>query len=188
MLRVVFCNGKGGTGKTTVCMLIAMALAKAGRRVGVLDLDPQGTAADWIRASGGMDGGLELCGGNTSEKDVLLVDTPPRHETLSKNAAKGDVVIVVASPSPNDLLATRRCAESVDGRMTRLLFNNVKKGTTLASHLKELSGKVGVETLKSVVHNRQCYQYAALNGWRALTPDAREEILNAAVEMVSLKL
>ena len=36
-----FCNLKGGVGKTTSCQNIAAALAKSGRRIAVVDMDPQ---------------------------------------------------------------------------------------------------------------------------------------------------
>jgi chromosome partitioning protein len=39
---------KGGTGKSTTAVNLASALAARGRRVLVVDLDPQGTATDWI--------------------------------------------------------------------------------------------------------------------------------------------
>ena len=36
-----FCNLKGGVGKTTACQNMAVALSKKGRRVAVVDMDPQ---------------------------------------------------------------------------------------------------------------------------------------------------
>jgi ATP-binding protein involved in chromosome partitioning len=39
-----FCSAKGGVGKTTCTALAAVLLARAGRRVGVLDLDLQGAS------------------------------------------------------------------------------------------------------------------------------------------------
>ena len=41
MITIGFCNLKGGVGKTTACQNIAVALAKLGHRVAVIDMDPQ---------------------------------------------------------------------------------------------------------------------------------------------------
>lgn len=41
MMIIGFCNLKGGVGKTTSCQNIAAALSKAGRKVAVVDMDPQ---------------------------------------------------------------------------------------------------------------------------------------------------
>ncbi|MBR1657898.1 MAG: AAA family ATPase [Synergistaceae bacterium] len=41
MMIVGFCNLKGGVGKTTACQNIAAALSKMGRKVAVIDMDPQ---------------------------------------------------------------------------------------------------------------------------------------------------
>src|SRR3990172_8524175 len=41
---IAFIHHKGGTGKTTSCDNIAGYLAKAGKRVLVVDLDPQGNS------------------------------------------------------------------------------------------------------------------------------------------------
>lgn len=43
--RIAIGNNKGGTEKTTTVVRLAEALAKAGKRVGVVDMDPQGNAS-----------------------------------------------------------------------------------------------------------------------------------------------
>jgi chromosome partitioning protein len=44
---VAFLNQKGGVGKTTLALHVAGAWAAQGKRVVVIDADPQGSALDW---------------------------------------------------------------------------------------------------------------------------------------------
>ena len=43
-------NQKGGSGKTTVAVHLAMAWVRQGARVLLIDADPQGSALDWSAA------------------------------------------------------------------------------------------------------------------------------------------
>ena len=52
MMKVVaLLNEKGGSGKSTIALNLACALHRQGRRVVLIDADPQGTARDWREAS-----------------------------------------------------------------------------------------------------------------------------------------
>src|SRR5215472_14898818 len=68
MRRIAIINQKGGVGKTTTAVNLAAALAECGRRVCVLDLDPQAHASTHL--------GLEPDGTAPSMYDVLIESRP----------------------------------------------------------------------------------------------------------------
>jgi chromosome partitioning protein len=68
MRRIAVINQKGGVGKTTTTVNLAAALAVAGKRVCVLDLDPQAHASTHL--------GVEPDGTIPSLYDVLVANKP----------------------------------------------------------------------------------------------------------------
>jgi chromosome partitioning protein len=68
MRRIAILNQKGGVGKTTTAVNLAAALARSGRRVCVLDLDPQAHATTHL--------GIEPDGKAPSMYDVLIDSKP----------------------------------------------------------------------------------------------------------------
>jgi chromosome partitioning protein len=68
MRRIAIINQKGGVGKTTTAVNLAAALAAAGQRVCVLDLDPQAHATTHL--------GIEPDGKSPSMYDVLVHSRP----------------------------------------------------------------------------------------------------------------
>jgi hypothetical protein len=56
MKVIAVLSEKGGAGKTTVTVHLAVAAQLAGLDVAVIDLDPQGSAADWCDRRGSTPG------------------------------------------------------------------------------------------------------------------------------------
>jgi chromosome partitioning protein len=185
-VTVTFCNGKGGTGKTTLSVLLALALKEAGHEVAIHDVDPQKTATRWAQEVGG----IEL--GEFGKAPVIIVDTPPRLDSPQTLAAlrKADTVVLVTSPSPADLFTSRDTAALLkrEGLLNRahLLYNQVEQGTILSRDLSQMADKIGLPSLSNHLQRRQAYQHAVLLGWKSLGAKAREEALRVALEIIAL--
>jgi len=186
-MMITLCNGKGGTGKTTMTVLLAHALAEAGKKVAVHDLDPQGTATEWLT---GLDNTKVELYKPAGSYNAIFTDTPPRLDTITPTLAACSVAVLVCSPSPADIWTTKATAEKVKAHLARkarlrILFNAVAPNTVLSRDLPEIAKRIGVPALQSTISRRQCYQHAAILGWSALDLSAKEEIFKAALEIVT---
>jgi chromosome partitioning protein len=175
---VTVCNGKGGAGKTTVAVLTAVALSRSGHSVAVKDVDKQGTATRWLERIGER----ELLGGSESA-EFCIVDTPPDLDSPALHAAleSSALALLVSSPSPADLWTSQRTAQVIRqslpaGQPARIVFNQLQPRTILSRNCESLAHHIGLATVRNGLRRRQCYQHAALLGWRALSRDAKTEI------------
>jgi chromosome partitioning protein len=113
---VALLNQKGGVGKTTLGLHLAGQWVGNGRRVVVIDADPQGSALDWSRQRAKeplprLFGVLGLARDTlhreapeiARDADHIVIDGPPRLAPLMRSALlAADLVIIPASPSPFD--------------------------------------------------------------------------------------
>jgi len=182
---ITLCNGKGGSGKTTLSVLLGSALVEAGHKVALLDTDPQHTATRWIEEIGGLE--LAVPG---QDYGALFIDTAPRLESkeVTDSIRRADVVVLVTSPSPADLFTSRDTASLIhrEGAQDRahVLFNQVQPGTILARDLQDMAERIGLPAFKNTLRRRQAYQHAVLMGWKSLGGEAREELFRVALEIV----
>jgi len=123
---IVFGNEKGGTGKSTTAMHIAIALAASGKKVAALDLDSrQKSLARYLEnrrtyatrheldlphpavlvVDGEDEAALDaLLAEKRAEADVVIVDTPGRDSLLGRRAmAQADTLVTPINDSFVDL-------------------------------------------------------------------------------------
>ncbi len=103
--RIVFANEKGGTGKSTTAVHVAIALAAAGHRVAALDLDTrQKTLARYLdnRAATMRRSGLRLA---TANHAVLSLLTPAGLDQEVAGLGHGADYVIIDTPGRDDPLA-----------------------------------------------------------------------------------
>ena len=124
---VALLNQKGGVGKTTLALHLAGAWAREGKRVTLIDADPQGSALDWSeqRLKGGWPRlfGVGLARdtlhrevpGFARDADHVVIDGPPRVAGRMRSALlAADLVLIPAQPSPFDGWASGKILRLVD--------------------------------------------------------------------------
>jgi chromosome partitioning protein len=182
---ISFCNQKGGVGKTTLSVLVALALTEVNRRVSIWDRDPQGSARTSLEGS--------AVAPWPEPADITIIDTPPTLSGEFDDAVRiADRVILVASPYPVDLWATKATAQQIKqvrggakGKAT-LLFNRVRRGTAFGDQdLGAIAKQVGLPCYKSTISLREAYAQTHVVGWKALSAQQREEVFSAALEIVT---
>jgi chromosome partitioning protein len=114
MKRLAILSQKGGAGKTTIAVNLAVAADRLGMAAAVIDIDPQVSAARWgdsrqsesppvISAHAErLSYFLETCRKNSAE--LVIVDTAPHAQGDALTAARqADFILIPCRPSIVDL-------------------------------------------------------------------------------------
>lgn len=189
---VAFLNQKGGVGKTTLALHLAGAWSARGRRVLVVDADPQASALDWAdqRLREGLPrlfGVLGLARETlhkelpdlASETDHLIIDGPPRVAGIARSALlAADLVLIPAQPSPFDGWASSEMLRLLDEARifrpelrARMLLNRCAARTVIARETAEALADQDPPMLASRVGQRVAFADAARTGRLASESD-----------------
>jgi chromosome partitioning protein len=210
---VTVLSQKGGAGKSTLTMQLAGGLARSGRRVAIIDLDPQETAMRWAHAApesmpfparvmrldaepGQLHQIIKQAG---READLILLDCPPSIEHLATLAAlqDADVALVPVVPSPADLWSTKgverlilQVQASRKGLKAALVPNRVLR-TNLAWDVLEVMRDFSLPVLGASLSQRNAFAQSAVIGGTVYQlgragAEAAREVDKLVVEVLKL--
>ncbi|MBK5928897.1 ParA family partition ATPase [Rhodobaculum claviforme] len=196
---------KGGSGKTTLAINLAVAMAQQGARVALLDTDPQGSLGRWFLAR--RDGGTEdfefatasawgvsyECERLQRGADVVIVDTPPKADADLRPALRvASLVVVPVSMSHMDIWATEGVLDLCrrEGKRALVVLNRTRPGTRLAAEVGAAARAMEADLAEATLANRVAYAEALGRGRAAVegprAAPARAEVGALRAEILAL--
>jgi len=187
MQRIIVLNPKGGSGKTTVATNLAARFAALGELPALMDLDPQGSSARWLRkrheTQAPIHGiaGFERSGTVTrswqmrvpAECTTLIVDTPAAldSQSLPEITRGADCILVPVMPSDIDIHAAAKCIADLllvakirrsDDRIG-IIANRVRSNTLISHALTRFLNSLDIP-LVATLRDTQNYVRTAESG------------------------
>ena len=180
MRSIMVLNSKGGSGKSTIATNLASYYASQGKKVALVDFDPQAACMEWLAARPvGRKPiiGIDASGGNMRmprNVDIAIYDTPAavRGKDLSNYLRRPQSIIIPILPSPIDMRAAIPFIQKVlaNGRVARrecrvaLVANRCRENTNVYHQLSDFLKKVRKAPFISVLRETQNYNKAADRG------------------------
>jgi len=174
MKKLALVAQKGGVGKTTVAVNLAVAAQAAGVRTILFDLDPQESAVVWADRRQAELPHVEflterrlpaaLAAAEAQGFKLVIIDTPPAAGPQAYTAAQAaDLVLVPCRPSLIDLDAIKRTAQLVKsaGITAFVVFNAAPAGaTTLLDDARAIVDSAGLVAAPAVLRERSAFRAA----------------------------
>ena len=203
-MLIAMVNSKGGVGKSTLAVHLAVWLHECGYRTILLDCDLQRSSSQWVAeveeavrvvVLHSEDEVIEQAPHLQDEADFVIADGPAGLKEFTRALLLiSDQALIPCGPSVLDLRAVSdairvvKQAQQIRGGAPKatLILNKVQPRYRLSRELQEASARFEIATASHTVGLRQAYADAAGQGsvvWR-MGPSAK----SAADELIALFL
>lgn len=207
---ITVANQKGGSGKTSLSMVLAGSIAQRGYKVLVVDADAQGTATQWAGAAPedkpfpatviGMAHAQaklhQMIKPMMADYGVIIIDCPPSVEGQAAQSALliSDVCLMPVQPTPADMWATVGVmelvskAQVINPELVAFGVPNRVSSSSLGKQVLEALKETGVELLDARLGNRTSFQEATIRGSTPQQMGAAHKVAAAEVEALVTEL
>ncbi|MDB5885010.1 MAG: putative ATPase, ParA type [Polaromonas sp.] len=175
MSTIAVFNQKGGVGKTTATVHIAVAAMLAGKKVAVIDMDPQGSASAWATVRGqevapvvvqvpAHDLARAIEGAQADGFNFIIVDSPPGVSPLTAQIIGAvDLVVIPVKPQPLDMAAVPATLKLVGARRHVFILSDCPQRAPEVEEAKAALVDMGSKVV-GVINNRRAYWRALVSG------------------------
>ena len=193
MKTLAMLSRKGGTGKTTLAVNLAVAAERAGHKSAIVDLDPQASASEWSdwRVSGTGKTTPNVISVHSArlpqalyklQQDGItfaILDTPARVEDVAQDAAKAaDLAIISCKLGAFDLKAIEKTIWV--GNKTkcpmRIVFNAVRARAAMLYPAKRAVQVYDVPVSPCIISNRAAFEYSVMEGLSVMEYEPKEKV------------
>lgn len=193
---IVFANGKGGVGKTTLSLAVTLCLASRGKRIAFRDTDRQSTlTASLHQIEASLPAGLIKPFRPRSDADFVIVDAPPRLDQTERAfhdaMTSASLVCFPCAPALPDLWTT---ADTVRGLQTlyptaayTIALNRVDYRTSFVRHVRDLIEKeqLPAAVLDSEIPALTAFSNLPAFGWSEIQRNRRAlDAINAFTDEI----
>lgn len=181
---ITIAQQKGGAGKTTLAVNLAVGFARAGKSVALMDTDPQGSAGRWFMArlddrdtpdiefSTASAWGVPYeCRKLARIHDIVIIDTPPKADSDLRPALRAaDLVLIPVASSHLDLWAVEVVLYLADreNKPVAMVMTRVRAGTRLAADVAAAASQMEADLVQTPLSNRVIYAETLGRGRTAL--------------------
>lgn len=196
MKTIAIISQKGGAGKTTLAVHLAVEAVRCGYSTAVFDLDPQASAASWADKREAEEPAVVsaqatrlpslLQQAEQQSADLVIIDSAPNADSASMAAARAaDLILIPCRPAAFDLnaIGTTLSLASVAGKSAWVLLNAVPPQGKLGEEAANALTEANVQVVPKMIRHLVAYSHSVNDG---RTAGEFEPKGNAASEMKQL--